>query len=238
MGGYDDKSKLKLELQTQHPAPSTQHLRVCYTFPSMIGETISHYRILARLGRGGMGEVYKAEDLRLQRLVALKLMLEEAKQTDHSKQRFVREARAASALNHPNIATVYEIDEVERDGSLYSFIVMEFVEGRTLKDFADQMTIAEVLDIVMQITDGLAEAHARGIVHRDIKPSNVMLNQGRRVKLLDFGVAKFQPVRTENAITESLHQSEILKTQPGVVIGTFAYMSPGAGARSRGGSER
>ncbi len=156
----------------------------------MIGETISHYRIIERLGQGGMGEVYKAQDLRLQRLVALKLMLEEAKQNDNSKQRFVREARAASALNHPNIATVYEIDEVERNGSLYSFIVMEFVEGRTLKDFADQLTINEVLDIVMQIADGLAEAHGRGIVHRDIKPSNVMIKEGRKVKLLDFGVAK------------------------------------------------
>ncbi len=191
----------------------------------MIGETISHYRILARLGQGGMGEVYKAQDLRLQRLVALKLMLEEAK-TDHSKQRFVREARAASALNHPNIATVYEIDEIEREGSLYSFIVMEFVEGRTLKDYADQLAIGEVIDIVMQIAEGLAEAHARGIVHRDIKPSNVMLNEGRRVKLLDFGVAKYQPARNDDAITESLSQSDVLMTTPGLVIGTFAYMSP------------
>ena len=173
-----------------------------------------------------MGEVYKAQDLRLQRLVALKLMLEEAKQNDHSKQRFVREARAASALNHPNIATVYEIDEVERNGSLYSFIVMEFVEGRTLKDYADQLTISEVLDIVMQIADGLAEAHGRGIVHRDIKPSNVMIKEGRKVKLLDFGVAKYQPARNDNAITESLYQSEALMTAPGIVIGTFAYMSP------------
>jgi serine/threonine protein kinase/tetratricopeptide (TPR) repeat protein len=191
----------------------------------MIGETISHYRILERLGRGGMGEVYKAEDLRLQRLVALKLMLEEA-QTNNSKQRFVREARAASALNHPNIATVYEIDEVEREGSLYSFIAMEYVEGRTLKDFTERFTIGEAVDIAMQIAAGLAEAHARGIVHRDIKPSNVMLNGARRVKLLDFGVAKYQPVRSDNAITESLYQSDILKTAPGLVIGTFAYMSP------------
>ena len=100
----------------------------------MIGETISHYRILERLGTGGMGEVYKAEDLKLQRPVALKLMLDEAQRSESARQRFLREARAASSLNHPNIATIYEIDEVERAGNRYSFIVMEFVEGRTLKE--------------------------------------------------------------------------------------------------------
>src|SRR5678815_3809217 len=192
----------------------------------MIGETISHYRILERLGTGGMGEVYKAEDLKLQRPVALKLMLEEAQRSDTARQRFLREARAASSLNHPNIATIYEIDEVERAGNRYSFIVMEYVEGRTLKEFPSRFNTGEAMDIGIQIADGLAEAHERGIVHRDIKPSNVMVNEGRRVKLLDFGVAKFLTLPTDNSVTQSLYHTEAMKTQPGLVVGTFAYMSP------------
>lgn len=192
----------------------------------MIGETISHYRILERLGTGGMGEVYKAEDLKLQRPVALKLMLEEAQRSDTARQRFLREARAASSLNHPNIATIYEIDEVERAGNRYSFIVMEFVEGRTLKEFPSRFSTGEAMDIAIQIADGLVEAHERGIVHRDIKPSNVMVNEGRRVKLLDFGVAKFLTLPTDNSVTQSLYHTEAMKTQPGLVVGTFAYMSP------------
>ncbi|HMV84976.1 MAG TPA: FlgO family outer membrane protein [Blastocatellia bacterium] len=196
----------------------------------MIGETISHYRILERLGVGGMGEVYKAEDTRLHRPVALKLMLQQNGQSDeHSKQmraRFLREAQAASALNHPNIATIYEIDEVVRDGEHYSFIVMEFVPGPTLKQASKTLTIAQMLDVATQIAGALNEAHAHGIVHRDIKPSNVILTEQQRAKLLDFGVAKYNPLVNSDSQTASLYQTDLMKTAPGQVFGTFAYMSP------------
>ncbi len=209
----------------------------------MIGETISHYRILERLGVGGMGEVYKAEDTRLHRNVALKMMLSPAIKAGHDggqsqqlRARFLREAQAASALNHPNIATIYEIDEFTRNGESYSFIVMEYVPGQTLKQAAQHFKPAETLEIITQIADGLAAAHEHGIVHRDIKPSNVILTEQRRVKLLDFGVAKFNPLSgpassTSSAFgednnTASLYQTEMMKTTPGTVLGTFAYMSP------------
>ncbi|HEX9001760.1 MAG TPA: serine/threonine-protein kinase, partial [Blastocatellia bacterium] len=194
----------------------------------MIGETISHYRILERLGVGGMGEVYKAEDTRLHRHVALKMMLQQnGKNDEQSKQlraRFLREAQAASALNHPNIATIYEIDEVVRNGERYSFIVMEFVAGQTLKQASSNLTMAQTLDIATQIAGALAEAHAHGIVHRDIKPSNVILTEQQRAKLLDFGVAKYNPLTNSDTKTASLYQTELMKTAPGQVFGTFAYM--------------
>jgi pentatricopeptide repeat protein len=195
----------------------------------MIGETISHYRIIERLGAGGMGEVYKAEDLRLHRPVALKMMFADGSRNDPSEEaraRFLREARAASALNHPNIATVYEIDEVIRDGSRYSFIVMEFVPGRTLKEAGREFSISEQVDIAAQIADALAEAHDHGIIHRDIKPSNIIVSEQARVKILDFGVAKYNPLPDEESETASLFSTELLKTTPGTVVGTFAYMSP------------
>lgn len=203
----------------------------------MIGETISHYRIVERLGAGGMGEVYKAEDTRLHRHVALKMLQEpgekegkDDKQSQQLRARFLREAQAASALNHPNIATIYEIDEVIRGGERYSFIVMEYVPGQTLKQASQNFTLSEMLEIVSQIADGLAEAHERGIVHRDIKPSNIILGEHSRVKLLDFGIAKYNPVPDslagEEAKTASLFQTDVMKTLPGVVLGTFAYMSP------------
>ncbi|MGH9800339.1 MAG: FlgO family outer membrane protein [Blastocatellia bacterium] len=196
----------------------------------MIGETISHYRILERLGAGGMGEVYKAEDIRLHRHVALKLMLDQDGKDDEQRKqmraRFLREAQAASALNHPNIAAIYEIDEFIREGERYSFIVMEYVPGHTLKQAAQNLSLVESLEVVSQIADALAEAHERGIVHRDIKPSNVILGEHHRVKLLDFGVAKFNPLAEFDSDTASLLKTEVLKTQPGMVMGTFAYMSP------------
>jgi non-specific serine/threonine protein kinase len=196
--------------------------------PTMIGETISHYKIIERLGAGGMGEVYKAEDLRLHRHVALKMMFVEDSKNGLSEQaraRFLREARAASALNHPNIATIYEIDEIVRDGARYNFIVMEYVPGRTLKEVGRELTLPESIDVVSQIADALAEAHELGIVHRDVKPSNVIVSENHRVKILDFGVAKFNPLPSEDAETASLYHTE-MKTSPGTVIGTFAYMSP------------
>jgi serine/threonine protein kinase/tetratricopeptide (TPR) repeat protein len=192
----------------------------------MIGETISHYRIIKRLGSGGMGEVYQAEDTRLRRPVALKMMLDDGDHKAQARTRFLREAQASSALNHPNIVTIYEIDEVERDGARYSFIVMEYVEGRTLKEVAGGCPIEEAVDILMQIADALAQAHERGIVHRDVKPSNVIVTAQNLVKVLDFGVAKFDLAPLDDDETASLFSTEFVKTTPGAVIGTFAYMSP------------
>jgi non-specific serine/threonine protein kinase len=192
----------------------------------MIGETISHYRIIERLGAGGMGEVYKAEDLKLHRHVALKMMLQNSGDNPQTRARFLREAQASSALNHPNIVTIYEIDEIERAGERYSFIVMEYVPGRTVKDIAGACSLEEAMEITIQIADALAEAHERGIVHRDIKPSNVIITDKHRVKVLDFGVAKYEPPPFEDDETASLYATEIVKTIPGAVIGTFAYMSP------------
>src|SRR5262247_720067 len=192
----------------------------------MIGETISHYRIIKRLGSGGMGEVYQAEDTRLRRPVALKMMLDDGDHNAQARTRFLREAQASSALNHPNIVTIYEFDDGERDGARYCFIVMEYVEGRTLKEVAGGCSIDEAVDIVMQIADALAQAHERGIVHRDIKPSNVIVTAQNRVKVLDFGVAKFDPAPLDEDETASLFSTEFVKTTPGAVIGTFAYMSP------------
>lgn len=199
----------------------------------MVGETISHYRILERIGTGGMGEVYKAEDTRLHRQVALKLLTtdqnKDDEQTQQLRARFRREAQAASALNHPNIATVYEIDEVVRNGARHSFIVMEYVPGRTLREAGRDFTVAETLDVVAQIADGLGAAHERGIVHRDIKPSNIIVGEQRHVKILDFGVAKYDRLTSPtgvDSVTASLYQTDIMKTMPGTVIGTFAYMSP------------
>jgi non-specific serine/threonine protein kinase len=195
----------------------------------MVGETISHYRILERLGAGGMGEVYKAEDLKLHRPVALKLMINHTDSHELNEQtraRFLREARAASALNHPNIAVIYEIDEFEREGLRCSFIAMEYASGQTLKELGADLTTPEILEVISQVADGLSAAHQHGIVHRDIKPSNIVINSQLRVKILDFGVAKYNPLPDEDAKTSSLYQTEMMKTTPGTVIGTFAYMSP------------
>ena len=199
----------------------------------MIGETISHYRIVERLGAGGMGEVYKAEDTRLQRFVALKLMSHRGGDSDgemgQMRARFLREAQAASALNHPNIVTIHEIDEFARGADRYHFIVMEFVPGKTLKELAGQCSVAEALALIAQIADALAEAHERGIVHRDVKPSNVIVTAGQRVKVLDFGIAKFATFGRsplEDNDTASVFATEAVQTVPGAVLGTFAYMSP------------
>src|SRR5690349_5076936 len=154
----------------------------------MIGTTISHYRILEKLGEGGMGVVYKAQDLRLERLVALKFLPPDLEETSEAKQRFITEARAASSLNHPNVATVYDIGEAE----FCSFIAMELVEGETLKSRlkGDRLTIEQVKTMGLQIAEGLQAAHAKGIVHRDIKPDNLLLTVNGHIKIMDFGVAK------------------------------------------------
>jgi Flp pilus assembly protein TadD len=185
----------------------------------MIGQTISHYRILRKLGGGGMGVVYEAEDIRLHRHVAVKF-LPESLATDHKAlQRFEREAHAASALNHPNICTIYEVEEHNRQ----PVIVMELLEGESLKDSIRRGPIStdEVLEFGIQSSEALEGAHSKGIIHRDIKPGNIFIVGGRRVKILDFGLAKMIPSHLpENEVDEESLTAE------GVIPGTTAYMSP------------
>src|SRR5262245_37673842 len=189
----------------------------------MIGELVSHYRVLSRLGEGGMGEVFLAEDVRLHRPVALK-MLRSAERAGEARSRLLGEARAASALNHPGIAVVYEVDEVERSGAPVAFIAMEYVAGSTLAEWArrEAPDLDGVLDVIEQVADALAEAHGRGVIHRDVKPSNILVSESRRVKVLDFGLAEHHPLADETTTTWS---REAPRGAPGL-SGTVAYMSP------------
>ncbi|MBZ5500208.1 MAG: serine/threonine-protein kinase [Acidobacteriia bacterium] len=192
----------------------------------MIGKVLGHYRVVEKLGAGGMGVVYKARDTHLDRFVALKVLPPERVADAERKRRFVQEARAASALNHPNIIHVYDI--AEADG--IEFIAMEYVQGKTLDRFVGSkgLGINEALGYAVQIADGLAKAHAAGIVHRDLKPANIMVNEDGGVKILDFGLAKLME-REEagpSAATETAAAGEELHTEKGVIVGTVAYMSP------------
>ena len=188
---------------------------------AIVGKQIGHYQVLSRIGRGGMGEVFLAQDTSLGRKVALKLLRSDFTRNEERLRRFRQEAQAASALNHPNILTIHEIGQ---EDSLH-FMATEYVEGETLRQHISRarMTLGQALDVAVQVASALAAAHQAGIIHRDIKPENIMLRTDGYVKVLDFGLAKLAEPKAVDTAAPTLLKVE---TEPGVVMGTVSYMSP------------
>ncbi len=191
-------------------------------------KTLGSYRIEAKIGSGGMGIVYRAADPRLGRKVAIKVLPSSAVSNSDRERRLIQEARAASALNHPNIVTIYEIDHCEQDGQRTSFIAMELVPGSTLAQLigGKGLRLRDALKYAAQIADALSAAHAAGIIHRDLKPSNVMVTPQGTVKILDFGLAKLNTVTEPDAYADTVVGAIGPPTEEGMVLGTVAYVSP------------
>src|SRR5512137_2472543 len=177
----------------------------------MIGTKVLHYNIIEKLGEGGMGVVYKAQDTKLDRFVALKFLPQHLAASEQDKARFIQEAKSASALNHPNVCTIHDI--AEHEGQL--FIVMEFVDGKSLKEKKENLSQKQLLEIGIQVAEGLAAAHEKGIVHRDIKPENIMIRKDGIAQIMDFGLAKLYTTGNLSRLTKA-----------GTTMGTIGYMSP------------